>query len=288
MSILRQSLWPVSEWRDIQDFTVELEEASLGRLTTMTERISAHQSHRTRSDVEGSGDRCFLLFANRLPWAVAHNGHNEQFDRSDCVLVDSQGELETSAPAGFCGLILKLPVDWVESWLPNPDLLVGSRIARESRWGKVFLPIISHLTPEFASAPSVPHGVVVDQVGALLNLMAVESDAHETSRLLQKIRDRIRERCSEPQLTAADVAASLNLPSRTLHRVLAANKLTFAPMLIEARLSVALQMLTAPSAAHLTIPAIALKSGFLSDTHFMRAIRKRTGHTPQELRRLTH
>jgi AraC-like DNA-binding protein len=288
MSILRQSLWPVSEWRDIKDFTVALEEAPLGCLTAMKETISAHQSHRTHSDVERSGDRCYLLFANRLPWAVAHNGHNEQYDCGDSVLVDSQGELETSAPYGFRGLIFKLPVDWVDSWLPNPDLLVGSRIARDSRWGKTFSPIISQLTPDFVSAPCVPPSVLVDQVGALLGLMAGEADANETSRLLQKIRDRIRERCSEPQLTAADVAASLNLPSRTLHRVLAANKLTFAPMLIDARVSVALQMLTAPSVAHLTISAIALKSGFLSDAHFMRAIRKRTGHSPQELWRLTH
>jgi AraC-like DNA-binding protein len=288
MSILRQSLWPVSEWRDIQDFTVELEEAALGRLTAMKENISAHQSHRTRSDVERSGDRCYLLFANRSPRAVAHNGHNEQFDSGDCVLVDSQGELETSAPSGFRGLIFRLPVDWVDSWLPNPELLVGSRIARGSRWGKAFSPIISQLTPDFVSAPCVPRRVLVDQVGALLGLMVREADAKETSRLLQKIRDRIRERCSEPQLTASDVAASLNLPSRTLHRVLAANKLTFAPMLIDARVSIALQMLTASSAAYLTIPAIALKSGFLSDAHFMRGIRKRTGHSPQELWQLAH
>jgi hypothetical protein len=164
MSILRQSLWPVSEWRDIQDFTVALEEASLGPLTAMKEAISVHQSHRTRSDVERSGDRCYLLFVDRLPWAVAHNGYNDQFDGGDCVLVDSQGELETSAPAGFRGLIFKLPVDWVDSWLPNPDLLVGSRIARDSRWGKAFSPIISQLTPDFVSAPCVPHSVLVDQL----------------------------------------------------------------------------------------------------------------------------
>ena len=118
--------------------------------------------------------------------------------------------------------------------------------------------------------------------------MAGEAEAKETSSLVQKIWDRIRERCSEPQLTAADVAASLSLPPRTLHRVLAANKLTFAPLLVDARVSVALQMLTSPSGAHLTIPAIALKSGFLTETHFMRVVRRRTGHSPQELRRLTH
>ena len=165
MSILRQSLWPVSEWRDIEDFTVDLEEASLGCLTTMKESISGHQSHRTRRDVERSGDRCYLLFANRLPWAVAHNGYNEQFDRGDSVLVNSQGELETSAPSGSRGLIFKLPVDWVHTWLPNPCWSSGLEL-QETRGGeRSFHPSSPNSLPISSRfRPSPPPGVLVDQL----------------------------------------------------------------------------------------------------------------------------
>ena len=284
MSILRQSLWPVSEWREIHDFTVDLAEASFGCLTSMTETISAHQSYRTRSDVEHSGDRCYLLFANQLPWQVVHNGHNENYLRGDSVLVDSQGELETCAPSGFHGRIVKLPVSWLHSWLPEPELLVGRRIAGDSKWGQVFSPIVSQITPEFVAASPIPQSILVDQVGALLALIAGDSEAKALPDLIKRIQNCLRERCSEPQLTATDLAASLKVQPRLLHRALAANSLTFASLLLDTRVAVALEMLASPAFNKLALTEVARRSGFLSEAHFARAVRKRTGRTPLELR----
>ena len=288
MSTLRQSLWPVSEWQVDDKFSFELQEAALGCLTTMRETISAHYSRRTRIDVEGSGDRCYLLFANQFPWQVAHNGREERVLGGDCVLVDSQGELETNAPYGFRGVILKLPVNWVHTWLPDPKLLVGSRIGIDSRWGPVFSPIVSQFTPDLAAAPPLPSGVLVDQLGAVLGLIAGDAESREIPALLAKIQDRIRERCTEPQLTAADVATSLQIPPRMLHRILGANNLTFASQLLEARVTIALQILTSASCSHMTTLEIARQTGFLSASHFARMVRKRTGHNLPELRRLAH
>ena len=288
MSTLQQSLWPVSEWTVAGDFTVELQAAPLGCLCAMTETISPHESRRTRSDVKRSGDRCYLLFANQESWQVAHNGHSGHFLRGDCVLVDSQGELETQAPSGFRGVILKLPVGWVHSWLPNPNILIGSRIAMDSRWGRAFSPIVRQLTPELAAAPPLPHGVLVDQVGAMLALIAGDTETRAMPNLLGKIQDCIRQRCSEPQLTAGEVAATINVSPRILHRVLATNNLTFASQLLDARFDIALRMLTSPSHTQLSTSEIARQTGFLSASHFARTMRKRTGHSPMELRYPTH
>ncbi|WP_162145347.1 helix-turn-helix transcriptional regulator [Rhizobium mesoamericanum] len=288
MSILRQSLWPVSEWREIEDFTVDLAEASLGCLTSMTETISAHQSYRSKSDVERSGDRCYLLFANRLPWQVVHNGHNESYLSGDCVLVDSQGELETSAPSGFCGSIIKLPVGWLHSWLAEPELLVGRRIASDSKWGQSLSPIVSQITPEFVLASPLPQGLLVDQVGAMLSLIAGDAEARAMPELLKKIQSCIRERCSESKLTANDVATSINVPPRLLHSALAANSLTFGSLLHDARVDMALDMLTSRLCSKLPVAEIARRAGFGSASHFSQVLRKQTGHTPLELRTLGH
>ena len=78
LSMLRQSLWPVSEWDVSGDFNFDLQEASLGCLTSMREVVSPHHSRRTRADVDGSRDRCYLLFANQHSWQVAHHGHSEK------------------------------------------------------------------------------------------------------------------------------------------------------------------------------------------------------------------
>jgi AraC-like DNA-binding protein len=284
MSTLRQSLWPVSEWQVDDNFNFDLQEAALGCLTTIKETVSAHYSRRTRVDLDTSGDRCYLLFANQFPWQVAHNGREERILSGDCVLVDSQGELETNAASGFRGVILKLPVSWVHTWVPNPELLVGSRIGIDSRWGPVFSPIVSQFTPELAAAPPLPPGVLVDQLGAILGLIAGNAESRDTSDLLAKIQNCIRERCTEPQITAADVAESLNIPPRMLHRILAANNLTFAFQLLEARITIGLRMLTSRSCTHLTILEIARHSGFLSTPYFARVVRQRTGHTLPELR----
>ncbi|MGX5803435.1 helix-turn-helix transcriptional regulator [Bradyrhizobium sp. Arg314] len=284
MSILQQSLWPVSEWREIEDFTVDLAEASFGSLTSMTETISAHESHRTKRDVERSGDRCYLLFANQLPWQVAHNGHNENCLSGDCILVDSQGELETRAPTGYSGLIFKLPVSWLHSWLPDPDLLVGRRIAGDSKWGQALSPIVRQTTPEFLTASPLPHGVLADQFGALLALIAGDAETRAMPELLKRIQGCIRQRCSEPQLTATDVAASIDVPPRLLHQALAASGLTFGSLLLDARVGIAMGMLPSPAFKNLSVEEIARRSGFASAAHFSRAVHKRTGHMPQALR----
>lgn len=284
MSTLRQSLWPVSEWQVDENFSFDLQEATLGCLTTMKETVSAHYSRRTREDLEMSGERCYLLFANQLPWQVAHNGREERVLGGDCVLVDSQGELETNAPSGFRGVILKLPVSWVNTWVPNPELLVGSRIGIDSRWGPALSPIVSQLTPELASAPPLPPRVLVDQLGALLGLVAGNAESRETSQLLAKVQNRIRECCTEPQITAADVAASLSIPVPLLHRVLAANDLTFASQLLEARVTIGLTMLTSRSCTHLSNLEIARQAGFMSTSHFGQVVHRRTGQTLTKLR----
>src|SRR5262249_32226904 len=287
MSILRQSLWPVTEWTVPRDFNVELREASLGCLSSMTETISPSDAYRTSRDVDNTGDPCYLLFVSRLPWFVAHRDHCERYAPGEAVIVDSQGELKTSAPCGFRGGIIKLPVNWVRSWVPDPESLVGRRIPWDAKWGRTFLPMVGQLTPELAAAPPLPHGVLVDQVGAMLALIADEAEARAMPGLLKKIEDCIRERCREPQLTAADVAVMLNMSPQTLHRLLATTNTTFASKLLDARVDVALQLLTSQSSDELTIMEIARRAGFLSATHFARVVRQRTGHTPLELRRPT-
>jgi len=204
------------------------------------------------------------------------------------VLVDSQGDLETMAPSGFDGVILKLPSGWLQTWLANPASIVGERIGADSKWGRVLAPIVRQFTPELAVAPPLPHGVLVDQLGAMLALIAGEAEQSAKPDLLRRIRDCICQRCSEPQLTAAGVAASLNIPPRMLHRVLAANGMTFASLLLDARISAARQILTSPSFMQLPTAEIARQAGFLSASYFARVVRERTGQTLQEWRHSTH
>jgi len=284
MNRLRESVWPVTDWSGISsDFEVELQEARLGCLSTVVEKMrGAPRARRTRHDVNNSAEASYCLFVTNSTIGWIQNGHNEGHLPGDVVLI-GQGDFDSYMTAsGFRSHILKMPAHWVESWLADPDSLVGRRIPSDSKWGRVLSPILLQITPELAAAPPLPTSVLVDQVGAVLALIAGDGEARAMPDLLKKIQDCIRQRCSEPQLTAADVAAALDVPTRILHRTLAAHDLTFASLLLDARTNAALQML---ASSRLTIAEIRREAGFLSGSHFSRVMRKRTGHTPLELRR---
>lgn len=287
MGVISESLWPVTEWRDMdrEDFSVELRESSFGRLTLIAENISAHESRRTRRDIERSHASCYHLFVSLEPsWGITHHGHRSRMRKGDVVLVDSNAELETRLPTGFNGLVLQCPTDWLQTWLPDPAGLAGQLIPRDSRWGRILSPVVTQLLPEIAVAPPLPHTVMVDQIGAVLALIAGDAHACSTPRLLQKIRDITRQRCNESQLTAIEVASSLNVPPRYLHRLLASRDLTFASLLLEARVDTALAMLQSSRCDHLSMDDIRQRAGFLGFSTMVRVIRKRTGMAPAEVR----
>jgi AraC-like DNA-binding protein len=286
VSHVGDSLWPVSDWSGISpDFSIDMREARLGCLTTAVETLrGAPRSRRTPSDVENSRESCYQLFVCDAPWSMAHNGHDERLLPGDVVIVGN-GEHDSYMTSGLQSHVLKLPTHWLESWLPDPRVVVGRAISRDSRWGRVLSPTVWQLTPELAVDPPLPHSVLVDQLGATLALVADESLTRATPDLFREIKDSIRERCSDPQLTADTVARSLNVPPRILHRVLGAKGLTFASQLVDARIDAAWQMLASPAFAHLTAKEIARQAGFLSATHFARAVRTRTGRALAELRR---
>jgi len=287
MERLAKSTWPISDWSGISpDFRVDMQEARLGCLSTIKETMcGAPRARRTRRDVENSTESGCCLFMTDGPVTWIHNGHHSLLRAGDVVLI-GHGEHDSHMPSsGFQSTIVKLPLHWLETWIPDPDALAGRAIPRDSRWGRMLSPMVQQLAPEFVASPVLPPAVLVDQLGATLALIANERDDRAPSDLFQRIQDCVRERCVESTLTAADVATSLNVPLRVLHRALAAKHRTFVAQLVESRIDVALEMLTSPACAHLAPVDIAHRAGFSSYSHFARIVRKHTGVIPSALRR---
>jgi AraC family transcriptional activator of tynA and feaB len=70
-----------------------------------------------------------------------------------------------------------------------------------------------------------------------------------------------------------------------MHRALASSDTTFGAMLINARTHTAIRMLSSPLFRRISTAEVGRRAGFLSASHFLRVIRKRTGMTPPQLRR---
>ena len=100
-----------------------------------------------------------------------------------------------------------------------------------------------------------------------------------------KVRDHIGRRCPDVALRAADVASSLNISRRTVHRALAACGETFGAMLIQARVDLAVRMLQSPLFDRVTTAGIGRRAGFSDASHFTKVLRRRTGQTPVQMRR---
>jgi AraC family transcriptional activator of tynA and feaB len=273
------------------NFNAVLTAAQLGPLTVSRLGGSSQDAYRTRKDIARTEEFAYLLTVGvGCNWRYWQKDREALLRPGDVLLADTRSELSVHWPPDCLALNVRLPIEWLQAWIPDPRQLVGKRISRDSNWGKMLSTYVSQVTPELAAAPPLPSQVMADQIGALLALAADEMRGSVPKVQAPSVQQRARihacieQRCSELQLTAADVAASLNLSLRTLHRTLAAHGETFGRKLIDARLDRAFRMLQSRSFERVTTAEIGKRAGFLDPSHFARACRARFGRTPRSLR----
>ncbi len=273
-----------------ETFAVEMSFARLGAVSVSMASGSPHRCLRGRRELARSSEHVFNLMTTRkAPWVAEHRGAFRMLPR-DVLIQDSSLPLMAGVNEEFVLLNVVVSEPWLRSWVPDPQLLAARRISGDSMWGTALSSYLAQLSPELAAAPPLPLSVISDQVGALLALTAsamegVAPAVTAGARSLNgRIRDCIEERCTESELTATDVAASVGISVRTLHRTLSAAGETFGRHLIDARARVAIRMLTSPMFKRVTTGEIGRRAGFSSSSHFVRVMRARCGKTPRQLR----
>ena len=190
-------------------------------------------------------------------------------------------------------MYVRMSEQFVRRWVRNP-IVLGEQPLGDSQWGRVLASYLAQLSPAFVAQAPLPHAVLIDQLGALLALTA--SDRNGSHAVLtpaeRSVRDRvydhIRQRCADASLQAADIASSLNISARTLHRALASCGETFGSVLIQARVDLAVRMLQSPLFDRVTTAEIGRRAGFSDASHFVKVLRRRIGQTPLRVRRARH
>lgn len=275
-------------------FDAELQAVPLDALVVNAVRGSAQRVHRTPAAIaRGTQDYYYLLCKTDAPWGVVQAGRDERLLPNDLVLIDSRRPYELQFPHTVDTLSLQLPIAWLEGWLAAPQCQLARRIDGQSAWGQALSAFVRQLQPRSLLQPALPAALLADQVGALLALATAPdpsgADGAATAQkvetdLRSRIDAQIRQRCSEPGLTAADVAVALQLSVRTLHRCLAAGAWTFASRLMAHRMALAQRMLASTRFDRLTVAEIGRRAGLLDPSHFARVCRRVLGATPAELR----
>jgi AraC family transcriptional regulator, positive regulator of tynA and feaB len=277
---------------DPATFRAELSYTRLDTIGIAKTLGSPHESFRRATQLAQTRGRSFnLLMTLDTPWTAEHRGCMRLLPR-DILIYDSEYPLQIDVGRPFSAVCIAVSEDWFRRWLPNPGVLVARRIVGQSAWGRALSALVGELTPEMVAATSLPTSLLADQVGGMLALTANAirgSEAAEFTPAIRSLHERIvdclQQRCTEPDLTAPQVASGLNISLRTLHRTLAAAGETFGARLIDARARVAERMLASPLFNRVTTAEIGRRAGFTNASHFARVIRHRTGLTPMQWRR---
>lgn len=266
-----------------------LESALLEDIGINCVRSSAQHVYRTPNAIARARKNYFyLLRKTDARWFAEQDGRHATLQPGDLLLVDSRRSYALHLTMSADVLSLELPTGWVERWIPHPGEHVARRIDGQRGWGSVLSRFAGELTPELTTRPPIPARMLVDQLGALLAL-ACDGPGPAATPVATELRTRtleaIRERHTEPRVTAQEVAEGLGISERSLHRCLAGTGKTFASTLLENRLATAKALLEQARFDKLTIAEIGYRAGFVDPSHFARVCRQHLGATPQALRR---
>jgi AraC family transcriptional regulator, positive regulator of tynA and feaB len=272
-------------------FEASLERGQLGSIGVNRVLGTSQDVYRTRSAISRSqSNYYYLLCKTDSEFSVVHHDNVSRILPGDLTLVDSRRRYEFHFPVSANTISLELPTSWVETWVREPNKHIGKRIDGHAGWGRALSGFSRQMSPEVTIERPLPPQVLVDQLGALLALSLGQEDCDSDSgrhrdTLCERIHDVVRQRYSEPGLTAATVATHLHISERTLHRCLNNAGMTFGGILNRCRMATAHRMLTDARFDRLSIGGVGLRIGLSDPSHFIRQCRKHLGMTPGELRR---
>jgi hypothetical protein len=267
---------------DPATFSSRMNMVDLGPLALISQSGSAHSSHRGAAEIARSGARTFHLIINRAaPGTLDHCGRNV-LAQGDVVLMDTGFAHDFEWTTDWEVVNIRLTEAWMQRWLPDAGALIGHKIP-DSGWGQALMSYVSQLSPKRVLGSPLPKQVICDQLGTLLALTAREFNggAQQPKRgeeaLRSRIKDCIVERCSEPLLTANDIAASLDIAPEEVHQCLAAFGETFGDALTSTRTDIAIRMLSSPLFEGISAAEIGRRVGFPAAAQFKRVLRSRPG-----------
>ena len=311
MAILEQSwstehLQPgkaLSYWRDVicenllqmhiqssqeREFFGYIEKHAFGPIKANFISVSEQKVWRERTAACNAKDHLFhLIHVRKGVQLIEQYGRSFKVEAGDCLLIDCLAGFEFDFPQGVEALVLEIRRDWLSGWLPAPEDAAARLIDGRSGWGATLASALSNVTPTTVGASGLPPTVVAEQIVSLLALAAEHHHPSTTTHkraLLRRVTETIRERCHEPDLDPATVAAALGLSRRYVHLLFASAGTTFSEELYACRLHRAQRLLCDKRFDGLGIAEIAWNCGFSEPSHFTRRFRDRFGSTPSAYR----
>lgn len=229
-----------------------------------------------------------LLYARRGAIRATHGGVRSTVPQGGFIILNDQLAYELDFPDGSDCLTVRMPEDWADQWIPDVHCNVGEPIGVYNPWGRPLAGLLTAIADSGLETASLTREVIADQIGAMGSLLASSAmvERNKTERgLCRRIRDAVRDRHDDPDISPDLIAKELQISTRHLHRVLARSGTSFGRFLNSVRISAAESLLMSSHTSHLQIGEIAWRVGFVDQSHFARIFREAQGCSPSDFKR---
>jgi AraC family transcriptional regulator, positive regulator of tynA and feaB len=272
---------------DRHQFRARLDQTELGPATLHLVEADTQIIRRTPARIAHTRYAGYFLLhlrAGRL--CFEQYGRRSRIEAGDCVLIDCNAPYRLDCLNTTRSVALRFPREWLRNWLPAPESLAGSPLRSGTGWSTALGAALATLDTDREEELALPEGVVAEQIAALLALAAGPGAraSRGSEKLLNRIRQTIRDRCHMPGLTPGDIAAANGISKRYLHYLFAHSNNTFGGELMRTRLECAHRLLSDTRYTAPAVSEVAARCGFVEPSHFARRFRKAYGVGPTQFR----
>ncbi|MCI3273573.1 helix-turn-helix domain-containing protein [Streptomyces cylindrosporus] len=263
----------------------------LGALQVAAEECDAVDVVRTTRD---TADGRAHLFARLQLEGSAHlvqDGRRTHLHPGVLAFYDASRSFRLTLPERQRARVLMVPRPILR--LAEPEIRrVTAKVVGATPGGPaaLLLPLLSGLVQEILATPPAAGEELAGAVADVLATLAADQlDATEPadagpSTMIDRVKATIETRLAEPELTPRALADEHGISLRYLHKLFQEQGATVGGWIRRRRLEVCRAELGRPTAAGLTIAAVAGRWGFISPAHFSHAFRKEYGMSPAQYR----
>lgn len=215
---------------------------------------------------------------------MRHAGGEILLQRDECVLIDSREPFDLTLTGGADLLWYRLPVEWLERHLPDPQVVVGVPLGDRQPWAGVLRDVLDAIHENAGAASPF---LLSENLGSALALTAETIEVRSTRHVrktfisLQRTLANLAFTCN---VTAGEIAQAHGISLRYLHAIYSANGTSCGRELFRLRLERARRILLDPAEHGRSIDDIAWQCGFSDASHFRRRFRTFFGVPPSALR----
>jgi AraC family transcriptional regulator, positive regulator of tynA and feaB len=229
----------------------------------------------------------YLITDLHQQWRIRQGGIAIDLRPKDLVLVDSSREYEFDFPGDVKNMSIEIPRRWLAPWLVEIETAHPRLILHDRDWGQS----LSALCGQFANDPLLslgyPAQLLTDQIGATLGacLDGVRPSSTLKKEAVRTAVELIKQRLSEADVTASDIAHHMGISARTLHRCFASEGIAFAQIQRDLRMKYAAQILAQKRFCYLDMAAVGRRCGINDASNFVREFHRSFGCTPARWRK---